>query len=329
MNELAGKVALITGAGSGGTGTAMAVRFAAEGAKVALVARSKAGLEETAARIRDMGGEALVLPCDLGDPAGGRDTLVARTEAALGPIDILVNNAVKNDLKRFWDFTLEDMQSDGEVNLWAPMILIQQATRSMIEGGRPGWILNMSSMGAELPPGPPFNVKLTWQSTLYGAMKSAVNALTVQGAVEMKPHNICMNTLAPQRSILTTRMHNSEIVKDKSICEPMETMAEAALALCTGDVGTRTGKLCLSLQLLVELQRPVHDLSGAHLVEGWQPADIVKAIHYREDWTQRYLKWPNPYDFRRPQTPYPDVLRRAGRWEEGGVNPTFPDTRVK
>jgi NAD(P)-dependent dehydrogenase (short-subunit alcohol dehydrogenase family) len=329
MKALNGKVALITGAGSGGTGTSMAVRFAAEGAKVAIVARNEAGLQDTAARIREAGGEALVLRCDLGDPAGGRDTLVARTEAAFGPIDIVVNNAVKNDVKRFWEYSLEDMQSDGEVNLWAPMIIIQQATQSMIDGDRPGWILNMSSMGAELPPGPPFNVKLTWQSTLYGAMKSAVNTLTVQGAVEMKPHSICMNTLAPQRSILTTRMHTSEIVKDKSICEPMETMAEAALALCTGDVETRTGKICLSLQLLVELQRPVYDITGTHLLEGWQPADIVKAIQYREDWTQRYLKWPNPYEFKRPQTPYPEVLRRPGRWVGGSANPTFPDTRVK
>ena len=78
------KVAHITGAGSGGTGTAMAIRFAAEGAKVALVARNEAGLENTAERIREVGGEALVLPCDLGDPDGGRDTLIARNRGGAG-----------------------------------------------------------------------------------------------------------------------------------------------------------------------------------------------------------------------------------------------------
>ena len=312
MKQLEGKVALITGAGQGGTGTSMAVRFAAEGARVALVGRDEAGLQKTAARIGEMGGEALVLPCDIGDPTGGRDTLIARTEEAFGPIDILVNNAVKNELKRFGEFSLEDMQSNGEVNLWGPWIMIQQATNSMAERGR-GHVLNMSSMGAELPPGPPFNVKLTWQSTLYGAMKGAVNTMTVLGAVEMLPKGICMNTLAPQRSILTERNKSgSSIVKDTSICEPMETMAEAALALCTGDTQTMTGRIALSLQLLVELQRPVYDLTGKQLLEGWQPDDIVKAIQYREDWTTRYLRWPHPYEFNRPQTPYPDVLRRAG-----------------
>jgi NAD(P)-dependent dehydrogenase (short-subunit alcohol dehydrogenase family) len=190
------------------------------------------------------------------------------------------------------------------------MILIQQATKSMAERGG-GHVLNMSSMGAELPPGPPFNVKLTWQSTLYGGMKGAMNTMTVQGAVEMLAKNIRMNTLAPQRSILTEKIKSgSSIVKDTSICEPMETMAEAALALCTGDTQTMTGRIALSLQLLVELQRPVYDLSGKHLLEGWQPNDIVKAIQYREDWTTRYLRWPHPYEFNRPQTPYPDVLRR-------------------
>jgi NAD(P)-dependent dehydrogenase (short-subunit alcohol dehydrogenase family) len=310
VQELAGKVALITGAGSGGTGTAMSVRFAAEGAKVALVARGEAGLERTAARIRDAGGEALVLPCDLGDPDGGRDTLIARAEDALGPIDVLVNNAVKHDLKRFWEFTLADLQSDGEVNLWGPWLLIQQAVESMAERDG-GYVLNLSSMGAELPPGPPFTAKTKWHSTLYAAMKSAVNTMTVYGAVELQDQGIVMNTLAPQRSILTERIQRSDsVVRDTSICEPVETMAEAALALCTGDKTTLTGRIAFSLMLLVELQRPVYDLTGTELVAGWQPDDIVEAIHYREDWTEKYLRWPHTYEFNRPQTPYPAVLRR-------------------
>jgi NAD(P)-dependent dehydrogenase (short-subunit alcohol dehydrogenase family) len=309
MRQLEGKVALITGAGQGGTGTAMAVRFAAEGAKVAIVARKEAGLIETAARIKDVGGEALILPCDIGDPNGGRDTLVARTEDAFGPVDILVNNAVKHELKRIWEWTLADMQSDGEVNLWGPWVMITQLLPGMMERGR-GWILNMSSMGAELPPGPPYQVSSRNISALYGAMKGAVNHMTVLGAVELKNKGVAMNTLAPQRSILTRVMQNSEIVKDKSICEPLETMAEAALALCSGDPRILTGRIAFSLQLLVELQRPVHDLTGTNLLEGWQTADLIKAIQYREDWTEKYLHWPNTYEFHRAQTPYPDALRR-------------------
>ena len=84
-----GRVALVTGASQGGTGTALAIRLAAEGASVAITARHEPGLAECAQQIEALGGRALVLPCDLSDPAGGRDRLVAQTEDALGPIEIV------------------------------------------------------------------------------------------------------------------------------------------------------------------------------------------------------------------------------------------------
>ena len=68
----AGQVALVTGASQGGTGTAIAIRLAAEGAKVAITARTVDGLEETRRRIEEFGGTCLVLPADLADPEGGR-----------------------------------------------------------------------------------------------------------------------------------------------------------------------------------------------------------------------------------------------------------------
>src|SRR5207244_4191058 len=77
----AGQVALVTGASQGGTGTAIAIRLAAEGAKVAITARTVEGLEATRARIAEFGGECLVLPADLSDPHGDRTKLVERTEA--------------------------------------------------------------------------------------------------------------------------------------------------------------------------------------------------------------------------------------------------------
>ena len=102
-----GRVALVTGASQGGTGTALAVRLAAEGAVVAITARSEKGLAECAARIESLGGRALMLPCDLSDPNGGREDLVARTEAELGPLDILVNNAATGDYRPFDDFAYD------------------------------------------------------------------------------------------------------------------------------------------------------------------------------------------------------------------------------
>jgi hypothetical protein len=91
----------------------------------------------------------------------------------------------------------------------------------------------------------------------------------------------------------------------------MDTMAEAALALCSGDPAVLTGRIAYSLQLLYELQRPVRDLAGKDLVEGWQPADLPAAIHVREDNTEQTLGWKNAFDFHRPHTPYPEALKRS------------------
>ena len=144
-----GKVALVTGASKGGTGTAIAIRLAAEGAKVMVTARTLGGLEETQSRIKDIGGEARVVPCDLSDPEGGRAELVARTEAELGPIDILVNNAAANGYHPFETTTVDALERCLQVNLWAPWQLMQRVVGGMRERGK-GWILNISSFDAEL-----------------------------------------------------------------------------------------------------------------------------------------------------------------------------------
>jgi NAD(P)-dependent dehydrogenase (short-subunit alcohol dehydrogenase family) len=309
MGACDGMVALVTGASQGGTGTSLSTRLAAEGAKVAITARSEDGLRETLARIEQVGGQGLMLPCDLGDPNGGRATLVERTERAFGPIDILVNNAVSHGVKLMHEWTLPELEQDAQVNLWAPWLLMGQVIPGMKERKR-GWILNLSSFSAELPPGPPFAVKAKNGSSLYGAMKASINRMSVAAAGELHGSGVAVNTLAPQRSVLTPATAASTLFTNKKICEPLETMVEAALALCTGDPNVLTGRLAYSLQLLVELQRPVYDLTGETLVEGWQPQDLPAAIHYREDYTARDL-WPDCYNFHRPHTPYPEALKRG------------------
>src|SRR6185437_14789521 len=112
----AGHVALVTGASQGGTGTAASIRLAAEGAKVAITARSTAGLEETRARIEAVGGECFVVPVDLADPEGGRRDLVRRVESELGPIDILVNNAAVNGYVPFDQARHQDVEACFQVN---------------------------------------------------------------------------------------------------------------------------------------------------------------------------------------------------------------------
>ena len=233
---------------------------------MAITARSVDGLQETLATIEDLGGTAVMFPCDLSDPNGGRDSLVARTEEALGPIDVLVNNAVAHTLKPVHEFTVPELESYAQCNLWAPWLHMSQVIPGMQARGE-GWILNLTSFSAELPPGPPFALKAKDGSAMYGATKAALNRLTLAAAGENEGV-IAVNALTPQVAILTPRVKAGNIVTLNDICEPVETMAESALALCTGDPAVLTGRIAYSLQLLLELERPTYDLAGKELVEG-------------------------------------------------------------
>jgi NAD(P)-dependent dehydrogenase (short-subunit alcohol dehydrogenase family) len=307
MGSLTGKIALVTGASLGGTGRSIAIRLAAEGAKVAITARTQEGLRKTQSAIEAFGGTVLLLPCDLGDPKGGRTTLIERAEKALGPLDILVNNAVSHGQKPFNEWSLAEIEQLQQVNVWAPWQLMTDAVSGMRQRGR-GWILNMTSFAGELPPGPPFTSTRKEGGAIYGMTKAALNRVTVAAAGELEGSGIAANALAPQIAIRTPEVEAwGQVPGD--LLEPLETMVEAALALCTGDRAVLTGRIAYSLQLLVELQRPVKDLRGQKWIEGWQPRDLIAPIRFREAFNAEQLGWPHCYDFNRPNTPYPKVLR--------------------
>lgn len=298
-----GKVALVTGASQGGTGTAIAVRLAAEGAKVAITARSVDGLQETRTRVEALGAECLVLPCDLADPDGGRKELVARTAEAFGPVDLLVNNAAAGGYVPFEQVRPKDLELCMQVNVWAPWELMRAAIGPMRERGS-GSILNLTTFAAELPPGPPFPTNKPGKAGFqYGASKAALNRLTVAAASECEGQGISVNALAPQAAIATPALIAAGWI-DEVMFEPLDTMAEAALALMTGDPAVLTARIAYSLQLLLELQRPVLDLHGESLVDGWQPADLAAKIAAQEaNLAER--GWPNAYDFGRGHSPRP------------------------
>jgi NAD(P)-dependent dehydrogenase (short-subunit alcohol dehydrogenase family) len=278
--QLNGRVALVTGASKGGTGTAIAVRLAAEGAAVALVARDQDGLEATAHRIRELGGTALVLPCNLADPAGGRADLVARVVDELGPVDVLVNNAAANGYRPFEQWSDKQLDIAHQVNVRAPWQLMADVAPGMRER-RAGWIVNITSFAASIPPGPPFPTNLVaQQGSGYGVSKAALDRLTVSVAAELFEDGIAVNAVAPQSAIATPHLlAEGRLAADRF--EPLETMAEAVLALSTC-AHTLSGRIVRSLQLLVELDRPVRDLEGDDLVEGWQPADLPRVIDRQE-----------------------------------------------
>lgn len=276
---LRGRIALVTGA-SRGIGLAIAQRFAAEGAAVALCA-SRLGahgplpgtLEEAVASIESAGGRALALVCDLADPLARAD-LVAQAEAELGPLDILVNNAAGARMGLPSAVTASERSWMFELNLNAPVDLAQQALPGMRARGR-GWILNISSAASSQPEVPYRDSALAAQViAAYGATKAALNRYSQGLAHEVAGEGVYVNSLAPEGIVLTP---GAEYVREiaqrhPDMAEPLETMAEAALVLCSLQL---QGQVAYSRRLLHSLGREVRSLDGATVLgDALLPADL-------------------------------------------------------
>ena len=279
-----GKVALITGA-SRGIGKALAIRLAAEGAAVGLVSRSidtdtyGSSMRDTLDAIDAIGARALPIEADLGDTTKPREAIVDAVEAALGPVDILVNNAMSVPYRFFGDFTDEEMYRAQEVNVWAPWHLARRVLPGMRERGT-GRILNVSSVVAELPAGPPYDSLMAARGAIYGGTKAMLNRWTVSLGAELSGSGVTANAISPQLSTATEYVKR-DVERGRmraDYMEPIETMVEAELALCSEAPPILTARVAYSLSLLVELERPVYDLHGVSLIEGWQPFDIAAKL---------------------------------------------------
>lgn len=166
MKDLSGRTALVTGA-SGGLGTHIAKRLAREGMNVAVSGRREDALAQVVGELEAMGAKASAVPADLCD-LETVDSLVDGVEAALGPIDVLVNNAGVESVGAFTSYTREELCSMVNVNLTAPLLLTHRLTPGMLERGR-GHVVFISSMAGKI--GPAF-------SEPYAATKAGLVGLT-------------------------------------------------------------------------------------------------------------------------------------------------------
>lgn len=185
---LKGQVALVTGASSG-LGVEFARALAIAGADVALVARRKDRIEANAAGLGALGVRSLAVQADLADDAQ-LERAVAEVERGLGPVDILVNNAGIADLGRAEKLSREKWDSVVAVNLTAVFRLSQRVARAMIDRGKGGRIINLSSVTGEM-------ANSVFPTVAYVATKHGVEGLTKQCAIEWAKHNITVNAVAP------------------------------------------------------------------------------------------------------------------------------------
>ena len=186
-SDLGGKVALVTGAQQG-IGRAIAVALAQAGADVAINYLNNAeAAKQVAGAVTALGRRAIVVPGSVADLAAG-SALVASTVAQLGGIDLLVNNAGVFPRTPFLNLTEEDWDFVLGVNLKGTFFCAQAAARAMVASGRPGGIINLASQAI---------TGVSPHGVHYAASKGGIVSLTRAMALELAPHRIRVNAIAP------------------------------------------------------------------------------------------------------------------------------------
>ncbi|AKK26748.1 SDR family NAD(P)-dependent oxidoreductase [Mycobacterium sp. EPa45] len=276
--RLAGRTAIVTGA-SRGLGRATAVALAAEGAAVAVVARTEqqwddrlpGTIGETVAAIEDAGGRSVAIAADLLD----RDDLprlVHEARSALGPITILVNNAAFTAPGRpprrdaapkpatpksapatnaewpgFLAVPPNAYRRHFEISVFASYELMQLVCPDMFTAGI-GSIINVTSVASRVPGDGPYHDFTGGVLPGYGGSKAALEHLTWCAAYDLQRHNIAVNALAPSRPIPTPGLsyYRSEFAS----VSPEDEFARAAVELALVDANVVTGRTIGHLEAL-------------------------------------------------------------------------------
>jgi 2-hydroxycyclohexanecarboxyl-CoA dehydrogenase len=239
--SLNGRVAVITGAGSG-MGRSMAIRLAEDNAKIAIWDINGAGAGETAKLVRDAGGTAIAIEVDCSD----RDAIKAaadKTRAELGKIAILVNNAGIAPFDNFLDVSPELLERVFRVNMFGPFWVTQECVPDMIEA-KWGRIINITSSSVQSG---------SAMQTHYTSSKGAMLGFTKCLAMALGEHGITANMIPPG-SIDTPMLRGAEIMQREGAIEAYgkalpvgrigtgEDIAAAAAFLASEEGGYMTGQ---------------------------------------------------------------------------------------
>ncbi|WP_090744437.1 SDR family NAD(P)-dependent oxidoreductase [Mesobacillus persicus] len=216
--NLSGKVAIVTGAGRG-IGRALAIGLAEAGADVALISRTEADLERTAASIHELGRRTLILQTDVTSREQVRDT-VERVMREWGEIDLLINNAGMNIRSKALDVTDEEWQTIMDTNLKSAFMLSQEVGQRMKEMNNGGRIVNISSVAG--------HVALR-TGVVYAATKAAMIQMTKVLAMEWGKYGINVNSIGPWyfKTPLTEKLlADEDYVRDILAVTPLNRVGE-------------------------------------------------------------------------------------------------------
>jgi len=219
MGKLEGKVAIVTGGGTG-IGKAISRAYAQEGASLVIASRNRRNLDRSAGHLRELGATVEVISTDVTDEAQVV-TLFDETVQQFGRLDILVNNAATGDYVPLGEMSLERWQRVIDVNLTGVFLCTREAIKIMKPQGG-GRIINIGAISAKKP---------RMDQGAFSATQAALVSLTVSTALEGREHGIVASCLHPGLVDVSTEMEDPSAAAD--LGEPAINTDDVAAAALT------------------------------------------------------------------------------------------------